>query len=153
YASDKTYGCSAGHAIRGSQVARCAGGGADYGTPELQPLIGGSGGSGGYYINDNQGAGGGAGGGAIRISRSGTLLGGGTGISANGGSPGAPAAGYNGGAGSGGAIHLQARTVTVQADVLARGSGQNVVEASTDGRIRIDADVFNHTGGVVDPVE
>jgi hypothetical protein len=137
-------GCPAGFAtayLPGSAAyfgaaARCAGGGVSYGNGNLQPFIGGSGGSGGYpnTAANQTGPGGGAGGGALRIASDVSItisrqaLGccsASAGIYANGGNPGAVTSGggansstsqITGGAGSGGSIHLQAPVVTIGRD-------------------------------------
>jgi len=164
-ADNSSHGCSAGHvvaAIGGPLFTRCTGGGMAYGTTLVQPLIGGSGGSGGHYSGTNQGSGGGAGGGAIRISSSGTIRVGGHGIFAQGANPGGAGGGYLGGAGSGGAIHLQARTVTIlvvdsgsyglRADGgIANTNDGNTYNVAANGRIRIDADTFTQANGTIAP--
>ena len=133
-------GCSAGHVIALSTV-RCSGGGAKYGTDSIQPLVGGSGGSGGHAYGTFMGAGGGAGGGAIRITSGGTLTlpregfvnvrGGYTRDRQNGG--------YGGGAGSGGAAHFQAPVITCQSTTIAAEGGQGNGENGANGRIRFDS--------------
>ena len=147
-------GCPAGHVVA-ITTSRCPGGGSKYGSDSIQPLIGGSGGSGGAAIGQSMGGGGGAGGGAIRISSSSTItLPYQGGIYASGGSSyNNGNGGYQGGAGSGGAIHLQATTVdgcyegNLRVDG-ARGPGD---EYSSSGRIRIDGTYSygcNHNGVV-----
>lgn len=157
--TNSTAGCSAGHVVPGTPHARCANSGAAYGTTLIAPLIGGSGGSGGHFSVTNQGAGGGAGGGAIRITSAGTISLANYGIVADGGAPGAPTNGHYAGAGSGGAIHLQAPVVNMNTysgwGLLARGAqgGHNgsAWEYSSEGRIRIDADKFNYGNGSAIP--
>lgn len=96
-----------------------------YGNPAVIPLIGGSGGTGSNYYQ----YGGGAGGGAILIAAPNTISVNGS-ITANGGT------GIAGSNGSSGAIRLVA-------DVVA---GTGSVNASTDGRIRLEA---NSVSGAV----
>jgi hypothetical protein len=175
-----TSGCSAGFATSYTPNAssaygpasRCANGGGSYGDIALQPLLGGSGGSGGYpSANGNlTGPGGGAGGGAIRITSSvGITIANGncctqpaSGIYANGGNPGLYSTGGSsssgdiiGGAGSGGSIHLQAPFVALNAIngdsayVFANGGTYSVSslgpESASPGRIRIDTNSLQQT--------
>jgi len=98
-----------------------------YGSPLLQPLLGGSGGGGGRGGTAFGGGGGGGGGGAILIASSGTLSLTGT-INARGGDGGNVAGSGGGGqgaGGSGGAIRLAATTIAGNGAVLADGGCLN----------------------------
>lgn len=133
-----------------------------YGNPLIQPLVGGSGGSGGTLDNSTCfSAGGGAGGGAIRISSNVEIrFSSSTGsIYARGGNGGA--GNFNsvtgcrdGGPGSGGAIHLQAPLISSPAGangnfgLRATGQGQAGWNSS-DGRIRLDFSNMTATTTVV----
>lgn len=124
-----------------------------YGNAALQPLVGGSGGSGGRVTagSPGSGGGGGAGGGAIRICSDTSITVSSTGvlqpgaIYANGGNAG-PGGETAGGPGSGGAIHLQAPTVSVSptisgsASLSAKGGSHPSTswDVASSGRIRID---------------
>jgi hypothetical protein len=99
-----------------------------YGSDQIVPLIGGSGGS----SRDGADQGGGAGGGAILIAASGTIAINGT-VESNGGS----ANGYAGN-GSGGAIRLIADTVQGTGVVNAIGPTSNYASNGGMGRIRIE---------------
>lgn len=138
---------------------RCSAG-ASYGNVFLQPLIGGSGGSGGTVPSGTSTAGGGgAGGGAIRIcsDNSITIPAPAVGfpfhsIDARGGNGGTGRPGVlnnefiEGGPGSGGAIHLQAPLVNLSGgysqflNLMAMGGSSNFNrDVASSGRIRIDA--------------
>lgn len=96
-----------------------------YGSPFIQPLIGGSGGGGSGSAVGSAGNLGGAGGGVIQISSSRDIIVNGT-IKANGG------AGYNGsGAGAAGAIQLRADRITLSSSAR--------LEATNDGRVRLES--------------
>lgn len=141
-------GCNAGHAYVGAASSTCATGGAAYGNAFILPLIGGSGGSGGASASDTLvGAGGGAGGGAIRITSdvSITFTAGSGQIYASGGK-GGDGSGfqYAGGSGSGGAIHLQAPTISNCNYVNAQGGSGPYSGAASVGRIRMDATTFSN---------
>jgi hypothetical protein len=148
-------GCNAGHAEAGRAHevnTGCLGkGGTAYGTGFVQPLIGGSGGSGGHCLTPEEfGAGGGAGGGAVRISTDGTLIFrfGGWGIFVNGGAGGTGCS--QGGGGSGGSIHLQAgQGITFEhfSNQLRAFGGQDAsgIRAGS-GRIRMDTPSGTVTG-------
>ncbi len=125
-----------------------------YGSNLVQPLVGGSGGSGAWGGRASLGgAGGGAGGGAFRLS-SNVAIGFGTGLTAgvlsgcsnyyiiaDGGQGGIePGVADWGGAGAGGAIHLQAPVILgCTTHLYARGGGQNATAGGSEGRIRLDA--------------
>lgn len=133
-----------------------------YGSPLLQPLLGGSGGGGGRGGVTYAGSGGGGGGGAILLASSGTLRVTGT-VNARGGDGGGLAGdgvGGQGGGGSGGAIRLVATTVTGNGSLLADGgciNANNAVRQScgsngsnqhggSPGRIRVEADAVTFNG-------
>jgi len=134
-------------------------GGLAYGSSQLLPLIGGSGGGGGAGGATFEGSGGGGGGGALLIAASGTVSitgsivanGGGAGLSRGGGTN---VGGGGGGGGRGGAIRIVASTITGNGPISAaggnRGDNQDAGEQSGGfgavGRIRLEADVNNHTG-------
>ena len=127
-----------------------AAGGPAYGTPDLLPLIGGSGGGGGgatFGSTFATGAGGGAGGGALAIMSSGTMTFTGT-LLARGGNAGLlPLFGDGpiGGGGSGGALRLVATAITgIGGSMNVSGGGGGGVSvcfsgAGSPGRIRIEA--------------
>jgi hypothetical protein len=128
-----------------------------YGSNLLQPLVGGSGGSGSATIN---GAGGGAGGGAIRISSSAHIVFG-SGLGSGPAAENCRHAGYGsfhqyvmadggssendgGGPGAGGAVHLQAPIVAGCGTHLYARPGSHVVSGvgnvyASEGRIRVDS--------------
>ncbi len=106
-----------------------------YGNARVLPLIGGSGGAG----SSGSSYSGGAGGGAILIAANGTITVSGGYIHARGGQCGVSGAGH----GSGGAIRLIANTITGYADEL---YAQSLGSGGT-GRIRIEANTINLTGG------
>lgn len=138
-----------------------------YGSPLLQPLIGGSGGGGGRGGANYPGSGGGGGGGAILIASSGTIrLPNGTngGIFARGGDGGG-ASGTNiggyGAGGSGGAIRLVATTITGNGALYAEGGcihynnqlryncgsdGSHNQNGGAPGRIRLEAESITFSG-------
>jgi hypothetical protein len=133
-----------------------------YGSPLLQPLIGGSGGGGGRGGTTFAGSGGGGGGGAILIASStkitvtgsiDTTGGDGGGISGTG-------AGGQGAGGSGGAIRLVAGTIAGNGALYANGgcinynntrrqycgsSGSNQ-QGGAPGRIRLEGDAITFSG-------
>lgn len=110
--------------------------GAAYGTAQVVPLMGGSGGGGSNGIPA------GAGGGAILIAAAGTITINGA-IHANGGSGGNyGGAGNQSGSGSGGAIRLVAETVAGTGTLNALGG---TVYAGAPGRIRIEANTRSST--------
>ncbi len=114
-------------------------GGGTYGSLPLRPILGGSGGSGGYGPS-NIGGGGGGGGGAILVASSGTITLTGSILASGGdGSGGANIAG--GGGGSGGAIRLIATALTgTGGSLTARGGTQGGSAGNGgDGRIRLEA--------------
>ena len=123
-------------------------GGTFTGTPELQPLIGGSGGGGGSGFGFEapcNGGGGGGGGGALLIKANGTIAIENFQLAADGGAGGEPGdrgCAQGGAGGSGGAIRLIARTfsatgtarVTAKAGPPAYRGG-----TATAGRIRLES--------------
>lgn len=126
-----------------------------YGSNLIQPLLGGSGGSGGWASAPNWGRGGGAGGGALRLSSS-VHIAFGSGVGAG---PSAQNCSSNyiiiadgglgddgyAGAGAGGAIHVQAPIVVGCATHLqALGAVVNNYGSSSEGRTRVDT----NTGGL-----
>jgi hypothetical protein len=134
-----------------------------YGSPLLQPLLGGSGGGGGRGGTAFPGSGGGGGGGAILIASSGVLQVTGS-INARGGDGGGLAgtgAGGNGAGGSGGGIRLVGTTVSGNGSLLADGgcinSGnqprQNCLATGyagqyggAAGRVRIEGEAITYSG-------
>ncbi|MBK8913463.1 MAG: hypothetical protein IPM64_02480 [Phycisphaerales bacterium] len=117
--------------------------GPTYGNMFCLPLIGGSGGAGGWGQSNLFGGGGGGGGGAILIAASGTIMINGD-ILARGGSGGfATNSGQRGGGGAGGAIRLIANTITGTGSLQADGS-TSYAQAGA-GRIRVEADSINLT--------
>ena len=137
-----------------------------YGSNALQPLLGGSGGGGTGIGNQGRGYRGGGGGGAILMAVSGTLTLNGE-ILAKGGD-GEPAvrepvlttAGPGAGGGSGGGVRLIATDFSGSGTINVAGGnpglGRRVFNSSTivnggaggAGRVRIEADAFNYSGGV-----
>jgi hypothetical protein len=141
-----------------------------YGSPLLQPLIGGSGGGGGRGGQNYAGAGGGGGGGALLLAASGTITIASTGsIDATGGEGGTSSgtnAGGNGAGGSGGAIRLIATRVTGSGSLQAQGGCRsNGTQRRQDcmntdfnggygyaglggswGRIRVEAEQITYSG-------
>ena len=131
-----------------------------YGSPLLQPLLGGSGGGGGRGGTTYVGSGGGGGGGAILIASSGTIQITGA-INARGGDGGGisgTGAGGWGAGGSGGAIRLVATSVSGAGSLLADGGclngnrgncgsegGHNQMGGSP-GRIRLEGDAITFSG-------
>jgi hypothetical protein len=122
-----------------------------YGSPELKPLVGGSGGGGSWSHLSTSfnppkwlvGMGGGGGGGAILIAASGSIGVQGSIVAYGGESrpPAGPAFSISGGAGSGGAIRLVATVIFGGGAVRATG-GFGATYAG-DGRIRVEPE----TGG------
>jgi len=141
-----------------------------YGSNSMQPLLGGSGGGGTGILNQSSGYRGGGGGGAILIAVSGTLTLNGE-ILAKGGD-GEPAirepilqtAGPGAGGGSGGGVRLIATNFTGSGTInvsggnpgLGRRAYNNAISsnggAGGAGRVRIEADAFNFSGGVTPSV-
>jgi hypothetical protein len=149
-------GCSASYVNPGPGGSGCTSS-STYGMQELIPLVGGSGGSGAWSSDPLFiGASGGAGGGAIRICSDTSITINGL-LFANGGPAGAStyiaggAINYGGGAGSGGAIHLQSPSVTIGVDaaVQAKGGVYANNAFASPGRIRIDANTL--TGNRISP--
>jgi hypothetical protein len=150
--SNTLNGCSASYTYQGVGGSGCtAASSATYGNPQLLPLVGGSGGSGTASTSAQYtGAGGGAGGGAIRICSDGPLT-----INqlyANGGDGAIYGPSYAG-AGSGGAIHLQSPSVTLNYGggeyIQAVGGSQPGIGSTSVGRIRVDTN--NLVGGATNP--
>jgi hypothetical protein len=111
-------------------------GGSAYGSPNQQPLIGGSGGGGGGSSFGNSGAGGGGGGGGLLIGASGTITVSGS-ILARGGGGGSSGP-SNGGSGSGGGVRLVATTIAGSGTIDVSGASSGV-GASSAGRVRIES--------------
>ena len=158
--------------------ANCEGGGGSFGTrgsasgcgsvqsstyanPDLLPLVGGSGGSGGNTYLSLGGSGGGGGGGALLVAVNGTLQISGS-IYANGGSGGDVGNNYNaggtpGGGGSGGAIRLVATTLSGNGTINAVGgvggkwSNNNNNPNGGVGRIRLEAETLTRTAATNPP--
>ncbi len=138
----------------GAPLFSCTNG--PYGNSFLTPLIGGSGGAG--AINNSAG---GAGGGAIRISSDASITIGSTNsddgvILARGGAATFCSPGGLGGAGSGGAVHLQApaiQTGTRSAHgISTAGASAGITfnaSAASAGRIRIDSNALTGIGTLV----
>ena len=121
-----------------------------YGTADLLPLIGGSGGAGGIGSPTTGGSGGGGGGGALLLAVTGRLTISGT-IRADGARGGdvghaQSAAGTPGGGGSGGALRLVATTIEGNGALSVAGANSggftNVAYRTTGGagRLRIEAE-------------
>ena len=155
-----TDGAGAGHSTDVPEASPGVGGRA-YGSPAVQPLIGGSGGSADRIVNtDDEHHRGGAGGGAILIA-SGTSIqveSGGS-LFARGGdgydTRGANTNGNNdrGGSGSGGAIRLVADAVQLDGTVDVRGGRSwNSWYHGAEGYIRIEANSSVITGATVIPL-
>lgn len=128
-----------------------------YGSPLVQPLIGGSGGGGGRGGTNIAGTGGGGGGGAILIAASGTIhiTGSIDATAGDAGGHGGSGTGGQGGGGSGGAIRLVATSITGGGALIANGgcannNGSRRQECSglggSAGRIRLEADSFTFSG-------
>jgi hypothetical protein len=137
-------------------------GGTFTGTPELEPLIGGSGGGGGSGFGFEPaclGGGGGGGGGALVIKANGQIAIQNFQIVADGGPGGQPAdrnCAQGGAGGSGGAIRLVARTFAASgtAHLSAKG-GMPAHRAgiATAGKIRLESvDTSSQTAYVTDPI-
>jgi hypothetical protein len=109
-------------------------GGPTYGTPNLNPLVGGSGGGGGGdCASCSRWAQGGGGGGAIGITSSGTItLAAGSTISANGGNGAVSDYGASAG-GSGGGILIQGQNVSDAGTLSANGGNGGVGGCCGDG--------------------
>ena len=134
-----------------------------YGSPLLQPLLGGSGGGGGVGGVSFPGSGGGGGGGAVLIASSGTVQITGT-INARGGDSGGVAgtnAGGYGAGGSGGGIRIVGTTVAGNGALYADGgcinlsnlarqycgtNGQSNTYGGAPGRIRIEGEAITYSG-------
>ena len=123
-----------------------------YGTPALQPILGGSGGGGaGGAIGNYSGGGGGGGGGALLLasstsitlgtSSSSVVLRANGGAGSNGQGSSGPIAFDSGGGGSGGAIRLIAPTLTGVGQLVAQGGAGGAA-----GRIRLEASTLTYTG-------
>lgn len=133
-----------------------------YGSPLLQPLLGGSGGGGGRGGLNFTGGGGGGGGGAILLASSGTVRITGT-INARGGDAAGVAGtgvGGEGGGGSGGAIRIVGTAVAGNGSLLADGGCINesnlprrrcgtgsTAAGGSSGRIRVEGEAITFTGG------
>ncbi len=135
-----------------------------YGTDLVQPLVGGSGGSGSRVANNTGGGGGGAGGGAFRLSSSVSIVFG-TGLSAQNAAQGCSGNyniaaeggdagliiqyGQDSGSGAGGAIHIQAPVIAGCAThLIARGGSMPEFGRAAEGRIRIDSRTINGIASV-----
>jgi hypothetical protein len=160
-------GASAGYATAGNTNPSPCGSmvsiraGVAYGSPLLQPLIGGSGGGGGRGGLNYSGSGGGGGGGALLVASSGTITLSGS-INAAGGNSGDTAGtdfGGPGGGGSGGAVRIVATRVAGAGSISARFGCTNGASSGvsyiynvcsyyygSNGRIRIEGDAITYTG-------
>lgn len=161
-ATPASFGCPAGF-VTNTTPSWCTGAGAPptYGNNLLQPLVGGSGGSGTTFSGQQFGAGGGAGGGAIRISSSVAIVFGAS-VNTN-GSPvacseqfyisvdGGAGGSNRGGPGTGGAVYLQAPVISGCTNhVYARGGFQADFGSASAGRVRFDANnIVNVTASPV----
>lgn len=152
----KYTGIGGGYATKSFQAGgeswNCTGGivtivGKAYGSPLLQPLLGGSGGGGGRGGTAFSGSGGGGGGGAVLFAANGTFRITGT-VNARGGDGGGVAganAGGQGAGGSGGAIRVVATTVTGNGALLADGG---CISLNNNARQNCgNTGYFNHYGG------
>jgi hypothetical protein len=158
YESDGyNYNCTGANATNITAIGK------SYGSPLLQPLLGGSGGGGGRGGANYPGSGGGGGGGAILIAASGTLQVTGS-INARGGDSGGVAgtnAGGYGAGGSGGAIRLVATTIAGNGSLLADGgcanvnnnarqfclaNGSNSQYGGAPGRTRLEGEAITFSG-------
>lgn len=123
--------------------------GLTYGNIFLLPLIGGSGGAGGWGTAVTYGAGGGGGGGAILIASSGIIHWESPTVLAWGGAGVEGATGSRGGGGAGGGIRLIANTVIGSGGTLWARGGQVPGTAGAgqggNGRVRVEADVMKLT--------
>lgn len=147
------YGISAGGGYGtigyGSGSGMGAGGGT-YGSPQVLPLIGGSGGGGlGWSSGEVFGGGGGGGGILIAAGRIAAINGN---IHANGGY-GTTSINSAGGGGSGGAIRIVADQLLGTGSLYATGSPSSPANPGRGGvgRVRLEANSMNFTGGG-DPV-
>ncbi len=132
------YGGGGAYATAG-RPGTSAAGGSPYGDEYILPLIGGSGGAGGYETPPfNYPFGGGAGGGAILIASPTSITLDGQ-ITANGGVGG----GGPGGPGSGGAIRLRAPTVAGLGILRAFGGSGSADTTYGLGRIRVEASTLS----------
>lgn len=124
-------------------------GGNIYGTDELFPLIGGSGGATEFFDPNSGGSGGGAGGGAVLIAARGATTISSTGkILANGGSITRFGDGRDAwAAGSGGGIRLVSNVLDVQGEVFARSGSTGLGEGGL-GRIRFETNSLQVSGSV-----
>jgi len=137
-------------------------GGTFTGTPELDPLIGGSGGGGGSGFGFEPaclGGGGGGGGGAIVVKANGQIALQNFQIVADGGPGGQPAernCAQGGAGGSGGAVRLVARTFTASGTTHVTAKGgvpAHRAGIATAGKIRLEStDTTAQTLFVTDPV-
>jgi hypothetical protein len=167
----KYVGGSAGYEVAGNAThSRICGNlgiplvsaGVAYGSPILQPLIGGSGGGGGRGGTNYPGSGGGGGGGALLIASSGTftLSGSINAAGGNSGDTGGTGFGGPGGGGSGGAVRVMATTVAGAGRISAAAGCTNARSSqvayidrfdcyyygASAGRIRIEGDSITYTG-------
>lgn len=146
-----SYGSGAGYATAGAQTGvSVAPGGATYGSPQIFPLIGGSGGA-GYHSGGVNGSGpqGGGGGGALLLSTNGTIAIQKSGkVYANGGDSSNSFSNNFSGAGSGGAVRFVADSISIQKDqtstaqIHAHG-GQGGGYWGGNGRIRFEANAID----------
>jgi hypothetical protein len=128
----------AGFLVAGGDGLNGVHGGSAYGSPNQQPLIGGSGGGGGGSPFGNSGAGGGGGAGGLLIGASGTITVSGS-ILARGGDGGG-AGPSNGGSGSGGGVRLVATTMAGSGTInVSGGSPIGGTGAGSAGRVRIES--------------
>jgi len=141
-----------------------------YGSNSMKPLLGGSGGGGTAIFNPSRGYRGGGGGGAILIAVSGTLTLNGE-ILAKGGDgepvvrePVSTTGGPGAGGGSGGGVRLIATNFAGSGTINVSGGNPGLGRrffnntlvsdggAGGAGRVRIEADAFNYSGGVTPSV-
>jgi hypothetical protein len=134
----------------GSGITGGGPGGNEWGSPSMQPLLGGSGGGGG-----GQGGPGGGGGGAIYIGTNQTIsfdTNSGIDVGGGGGEPGGQYGG-GGGGGSGGAIFLEAATFDLKSGATFASNGGSGADSSNggngvDGLLGTGAADGSHGGGV-----
>jgi hypothetical protein len=134
-----------------------------YGSPLLQPLLGGSGGGGGLGGTSFAGSGGGGGGGAILIASSATVSVTGTinAIGGDGGGVAGPGVGGQGSGGSGGAVRIVATTIAGNGPIQTHGgcrhyngsarqscnaTGGHEHFGGSVGRIRLEGEAVTYTG-------
>jgi len=155
-AVDETGGGGAGFGAVGGGGGGLIGAeaGASYGTPELEPLVGGSGGGGGGEAISTSVNGGGGGGGALQISALGRIevlapvgkvRAGGAGGGGGSGDGGASNGGSGGG--SGGAILLESVRVKITSIVAANGGGGGGGGGSATAGTNSLASAANASGG------